>query len=77
MNFIIKLLKSNNSAWKVRFDSVLIIVNKLMKYIMFILFRETVTALILMYIILSALINNYRLLKKFIINRDKLFTNKF
>jgi len=48
-----------------------------MKYIIFILFKETATALILMYIILQELISNYKLLKKFIINKDKLFINKF
>jgi len=48
-----------------------------MKYTMFILFRETATALILIYIILQELISNYKLLKKFIINKDKLFTSKF
>jgi len=48
-----------------------------MKYMMFISFRETATALILMYIILQELISNYELLKKFIINRDKLFMSKF
>jgi len=77
INFIIKLLKFKNSAWKVRFNSILIIVNRLTKYTMFISFRETVTALILMYIILWELVSNHRLLKKFIINRDKLFTSKF
>jgi len=77
MNFIIKLLKSKNSAWKVRFDSILIIMNRLMKYMMFILFRETATASVLMYIILWELISNHKLLKKFIINKDKLFISKF
>jgi len=77
MNFIIKLSKFKNSAWEVRFDSILIIVNRLMKYTMFISFRETVTALVLMYIILWELISNHELLKKFIINRDKLFMSKF
>ncbi len=77
MNFIIKLLKFKNSAWKVRFNSILIIVNRLMKYTMFISFRETATASVLMYIILQELISNHELLKKFIINRDKLFTSKF
>ena len=48
-----------------------------MKYIMFILFKETVTASVLIYIILQELISNYKLLKKFIINKDKLFTSKF
>ncbi len=48
-----------------------------MKYTMFISFRETVTALILIYIILWELISNYELSKKFIINKDKLFMSKF
>ncbi len=48
-----------------------------MKYIMFISFKETVTASILIYIILWELISNHRLLKKFIINKDKLFMSKF
>ena len=77
MNFIIKLLKFKNSAWEVRFNSILIIVNRLTKYMMFISFRETVTASVLMYIILWELINNHELLKKFITDRDKLFMSKF
>jgi len=44
---------------------------------MFDSFRETTTALILIYIILQELISNHELLKKFIINRDKLFMSKF
>jgi len=77
MNFIIKLLKFKNLTWKVRFNSILIIVNRLTKYTMFISFREIVTASILTYIILQELISNHELLKKFIINRDKLFMSKF
>ncbi len=77
MNFIIKLLKFKNSAWEVRFNSILIIVNRLTKYMMFISFRETVTASVLMYIILWELINNHELSKKFITDRDKLFMSKF
>jgi len=77
IDFIMKLLKFKDSAWEIRFDSILIIVNRLMKYMMFISFRETATASVLMYIILWELISNHRLLKKFIINRDKLFMSKF
>jgi len=49
----------------------------LTKYTMFISFKKITTASVLMYIILQELINNHRLSKKFIINRDKLFTSKF
>jgi len=44
---------------------------------MFILFKKTTTASVLMYTILQELINNHKLSKEFITNRDKLFTSKF
>ncbi len=77
MNFITKLLTSKNLAWGVKFDSILTIVNRLIKYTMFISFKKTTMTSVLTYIILQELINNHRLSKKFIINRDKLFTSKF
>jgi hypothetical protein len=77
MNFITKLLTSKNSAWGVKFDSILTIVDRLTKYTMFISFKKTTTASVLMYIILQELINNHGLSKKFITDRDKLFTSKF
>ena len=77
MNFIIKLSLLRDLTWKVKFDSILIIVNRLIKYTMFVSFRETVTASVLTYIILRELINNHRSLKKFITNRNKLFISKF
>jgi hypothetical protein len=77
MNFVMKLSSLKNSAWEVKFDNILIIVNRLIKYTMFIAFKETVTASIMIYMILQKLISNYRLLKKFITDRDKLFMSKF
>jgi len=77
MNFITKLLTSKDLAWEVKFDSILTIVDRLTKYTMFISFQETATASVLTYTILQELVNNHRLSKEFIINRDKLFTSKF
>ncbi len=77
MNFITKLSMSKDSAWEVKFNSILTIVDRLIKYTMFISFKKTVTASVLMYTILQELINNHGLSKKFITNRDKLFTSKF
>jgi len=77
MNFITKLLTSKNSAWGVKFDSILTIVDRLIKYTMFISFKKTATASVLTYTILQELVNNHRLSKKFITDRDKLFTSKF
>jgi len=77
MNFITKLLASKDPAWEVKFDSILTIVDRLTKYTMFILFKKTTTASVLMYTILQELVSNHGLPKKFIIDRDKLFTSKF
>jgi len=77
MNFITKLSTLKNSAWGVKFNSILTIVDRLIKYTMFISFKETTTASVLMYIILQELINNHELSKEFITDRDKLFTSKF
>ncbi len=77
MNFIIKLSTSKNLAWEVKFNSILTIVDRLTKYTMFISFKKTATASVLTYTILQELINNHKLSKKFITDRDKLFTSKF
>jgi len=61
----------------VKFNSILTIVDRLIKYTMFISFKKTATASVLMYTILQELVNNHRLSKEFIINKDKLFTSKF
>jgi len=77
MNFITKLSMSRNLTWRVKFNSILTVVNRLTKYSMFISFKKTATASVLMYIILRELISNHRLSKEFITDRDKLFTSKF
>ncbi len=77
MNFITKLLTSKDSAWEVKFNSILTIVDRLTKYTMFISFKKTATAPVLTYTILQELVSNHRLSKEFITDRDKLFTSKF
>jgi len=77
MNFITKLLTLKNPAWGVKFNSILTIVDRLIKYIMFISFKKTTTASVLMYTILQELVSNHGLSKEFITDRDKLFTSKF
>jgi len=61
----------------VKFDSILTIVDRMTKYTMFIPFKKTATASVLAYTILQELVNNHGLSKKFITDRDKLFTSKF
>ena len=44
MNFITKLLKSKDPTMEVFYDSIMVVINRLMKYIHFIFFKETFDA---------------------------------
>ena len=56
MNFIIKLSKSKNSIINVIYDSILVIINRLIKYSHIILFDESYIAKQLRFIVLNKLI---------------------
>ncbi len=77
INFIIKLLKSTNLATENRYNSILIIINKFIKYLYIIACKEKFIAEQLKYIILNQLIQYYNILKKLISNRDKLFISNY
>jgi hypothetical protein len=63
MNFITRVINIKESGMRVKFDSILTIVNRLIKYTMFISFKKITTASVLTYTILQELINNHRLSK--------------
>jgi len=67
------LLKSTNLATKNRYNLILIIVNKLTKYLYIIVYKEKFIIEQLKYIILNRLIQYYNIFKKLTSNRDKLF----
>jgi len=77
MNFIIKLPKSTNLATEERYDSILIMINKLIKYLHIVAYREKFTAEQLRYIVLNRLIRYHDILKELISDRDKLFTSNY
>jgi len=77
MNFIIKLPKSTNSATGERYDSILIMIDKLIKYSHIIACKEKFTAEQLRYIVLNRLIKYYNIPKRLISDRDKLFTSNY
>ena len=77
MNFIIKLSKSKNSATAMKYDSILIIVNKLIKYSHIISFKKKFTAKQLETIILNRLIRYHEISKNITSDRDKLFTSNY
>jgi hypothetical protein len=71
-----KVINIKESAWGVKFDSILTIVDRLTKYTMFISFKKPqqhqywCTSYCKNWLTITAI-------KEFIINRDKLFTSKF
>jgi hypothetical protein len=77
MNFITKLFKSTNSATGERYDSILIMIDKLIKYSHIIACKEKFTAEQLKYIVLNRLIRYHDISKRLISDRDKLFTSNY
>ena len=77
MDFIVKLPKSTHPVTKDKYDSILIIVDKLTKYSLIILFKKLYTAEQLGFIILETLIKDYSIPKAITSNRDKLFTSNY
>ncbi len=70
MNFIIKLLKSTNLAIENKYNSILIIIDKLIKYSHIIACKEKFTTKQLRYIVLNRLIRYHNILKELINDRD-------
>ncbi len=77
MDFITKLPKSTNPATGERYDSILVMVNKLTKYSHIIACKEKCTAEQLRYIVLDRLIRYHDIPKGLINDRDKLFTSNY
>jgi len=77
MNFITKLLKSTNPATGDRYDSILIMINKLTKYSHIIACKKKFTAEQLRYIVLNRLIRYHDIPKGLTSDRDKLFTSNY
>lgn len=77
LDFIIKLLKSKELITKVLFDSILVIIDRLIKYGYFILYREASSAKELAYVFLKYVVANHGMLKKINSDCNKLFMSKF
>ena len=74
MNFIIKLSKSRNSTNEKTYDVILVIIDRLTKYCHIVFFKETYNVEQLKYVVLNRLIRYHEISKKFINDKDKLFT---
>jgi len=67
------LSKLTNLAIKDKYNLILIIVNKLIKYLYIIACKKKFIIEQLKYIVLNRLIQYYNILKRLVSNRDKLF----
>jgi hypothetical protein len=76
-DFITKLPESKKSISNAQHDFILVITDRLTKFGYFLPYRESSIAKELAYIFLRRIVANHGLLKKIILDRDKLFTSKF
>ena len=77
MNFIIKLSESEKLVTKETYDSILVIVDRLIKYSHLIPFKESYSANQLEFIVLDRLIRYHDISKEMTSDRDKLFTSNY
>jgi hypothetical protein len=77
LDFVVKLLLSRDPITGVKYDSILVIADKLTKYIYIILYLEASTVENLAYIFLRVVVTNYSVLEKMILDRDKFFILRF
>ena len=62
---------------KVRYNSILMIINRFMKDVYFILYKETLNTDDLIYMMMRYIFINHGVLREIMLNRDKLFILKF
>ena len=77
MNFIMKLLKLKELMTQKKYDLILVITDRLIKYEYFISYLKKFIVENLAYIFMKYIIINHGIPKEIINNRDKLFTLKF
>jgi hypothetical protein len=77
LDFIVKLLLSKEALIGVTYNLILVVIDRLIKYVYFISYKEELIVEELIYIFNRNIIANYGILKEIINNRDKLFTFNF
>ena len=77
INFIVKLFKSKDPVNNISYNSIFVIVKHFIKYSKFILLNKSYLIEDLADIIVWKIINNYRLLDEFVINKGITFTLRF
>ena len=76
-DFIVKLPKSKNPITEVEYNSILVIIERLTKYIILILYYKLSIAEQLAYAFIKKVVSQYGLSEEILSDRDKLFISKF
>ena len=77
IDFIVKLFKSRDPVSNTNYNSIFVIVKRLIKYNNFIFINESYSIKDFINIVIWEVINNYGLLNEFVIDRDTTFTLRF
>ena len=77
MDFIVKLLELEELIIKVIYNSILVIVDRLIKFTYFIPYQEKLIVEDLAYTVKKVLLGNYQMPREFILDYNKLFILKF
>ena len=77
MDFIIKLPISKDLVIKVKYDNILVIIDRFTKYVRFEPYKEVTGAEELAWIVFRSLIVNYGTLEEIVSNKGSVFTLKF
>jgi hypothetical protein len=73
LDFVVKLLLLRDLITRIKYDSILVIIDRLTKYIYMILYLEVSIAENLVYAFLRVVVANYNTLEEMISNRNKFF----
>ena len=76
-DFIVKLPKFKDSITEVKYNSILVIIEKLTKYIILILYYKSNIAEQLAYAFIKKIVLQYRFPEEILSDKDKLFILKF
>jgi hypothetical protein len=73
LDFVVKLLLSRDPITRIEYDSILVVIDKLIKYTYIILYLEASTAEDLVYTFLRVVVANYSAPEEMISDKDKFF----
>jgi hypothetical protein len=77
LDFVVKLLLSQDPIIGIKYDSILVVTDRLTKYTYIILYLEASITEDLAYMFLKVIIANHNALEKMISDRDKFFISRF